>query len=89
MKNIDMLFSELAQYKRIHEETEAMIDSIQDEIKAYMLHENKDCIIGSEHKATYKAFTSERFDSRKLKAVAPMIYAKYVKSVQGMRFNFY
>ena len=36
MKNIDNLFSELAQYTRIMEEAAATVDGLKDEIKKYM-----------------------------------------------------
>ena len=41
MKDINIMFSELAQYTRIMEEAAATVDSLKDEIKAYMNEHNQ------------------------------------------------
>ena len=62
MKDINIMFSELAQYTRIMEEAAAMVGSLKDEIKAYMNEHNIDILTGNEHRATYKAIQSSRIN---------------------------
>ena len=88
MKNIDNLFSELAQYTRIMEEAAATVDGLKDEIKRYMEEHNTDIVIGNEHKATYKAVESSRLDSTALKRDMPDIAAQYTKTTKSKRFLF-
>ena len=88
MKNIDTLFSELAQYTRIMEEAAATVDGLKDEIKRYMEEHNTDILTGNEHKATYKAVTSSRIDTTALKKDLPDIAAHYTKTTETKRFLF-
>ena len=44
------------------EEAAAMVDSLKDEIKAYMNEHNTDILTGDEHRATYKATQSSRIN---------------------------
>ena len=88
MKDINIMFSELAQYTRIMEEATATVDGLKDEIKKYMEDHNTDIVIGTEHKATYKAVTSSRIDTTALKKDLPDIVAKYTKTTETKRFLF-
>lgn len=88
MKDINMMFSELAQYTRIMEEAAATVDSLKDEIKRYMEEHETDILIGNEHKATYKAVTSNRIDSIALKKDLPDIASRYTKTTETKRFTF-
>lgn len=86
--DINATFRELAEYKRLQEQTSAIIDTLQDEIKEYMKCNNLDTITGNEHAATYKQVTSNRIDTSALKKGAPDIAAAYTKQVTGFRFVF-
>ena len=88
MKNIDSTMKELAQYTRIMEEAAATVDSLKDEIKRYMEEHDTDIVIGNEHKATYKAVTSNRLDSTALKKDLPDIASRYTKTTETKRFTF-
>lgn len=88
MKDINMMFSEMAQYTRIMEEAAATVDGLKDEIKRYMEDHNTDILTGNEHKATYKAVTSSRIDTASLKKDLPDIAAQYTKQTQTKRFLF-
>ncbi len=88
MENINTIMQELAQYKRIQEETAAIIDGLQDKIKAYMTAQGVDTINGNEHKASYKAVISSRIDTTALKREAPEIAARYTKTTETRRFLF-
>lgn len=75
--NINEKFSELAQYKRIQEETAAIIDSLQDEIKAYMTENNIDTLASDEHKAIYKDQIRHTVDTTALKKDLPDVAERY------------
>ena len=88
MKDINMMFSELAQYTRIMEEAAATVDGLKDEIKKYMEEHDTDMLSGNEHKATYKAVISNRIDTVALKNDLPDIAARYTKTTETKRFTF-
>ena len=88
MKNIDSTMRELAQYTRIMEEASDTVDGLKDEIKRYMEEHETDILIGNEHKATYKAVSSNRIDTASLKKDLPDIAAQYTKTTETKRFTF-
>lgn len=88
MKNIDSTMKELAQYTRMAEETDAIIEGLKDEIKKYMEEHNTEILTGNEHKATYKPVASSRLDSAALKRDLPDIAAQYTKTTETKRFLF-
>ena len=88
MKNIDSTMRELAQYTRIMEEAAATVDGLKDEIKKYMEDHDTDVLTGNEHKATYKAVTTNRIDTASLKKDMPDIAAQYTKTTETKRFTF-
>ena len=48
---------------------------------------NHDKAVCGEHKVSWKGVTSERLDTKALKADEPDLYAKYVKSSTSRRFT--
>ena len=86
--NIDSIMAELAQYIRIQEEAAAMVESLKDQIKERMTAAGVESLVGSEHKATYKAVTSSRIDTTSLKKDLPDIAARYTKTTTARRFTF-
>ena len=86
MKDINIIFSELAQYTRIMEEATATVDGLKDEIKRYMEDHNTDILTGNEHKATYKAVTSSRIDTTALKHDMPA-YRDWETDRKSTRLN--
>ena len=86
--SIDEIMKELAQYTRLQEETNAIIDGLKDEIKQYMTEHNTDILQGTEHKATYKAVVSDRIDTAALKRDKPDIAAAYTRTTETKRFTF-
>ena len=61
--DINALMADLAQYIRIQEEAAATVEAMKDQLKAYMQAAGVDTLAGSEHKAAYKAVTSNRLDT--------------------------
>ena len=86
--DINEIMKELAQYKRLQEETAGIIDGLQDEIKRYMQARGLEVLTGDEHKASYKAVTSSRVDTTALKRELPDIAARYTRTTETRRFTF-
>jgi predicted phage-related endonuclease len=86
--DINATMKQLAEYNRIADETNAIIESLKDEIKKYMKDNNTDTIIGTEHKATYKTIVSNRFNSADFKKEHSDLYNEYIKPVSSTRFTF-
>lgn len=81
-------FAELASNKRMLEELKAIITEQEEAIKAQMVADGKDAVIGTEHKATYKEVVSSRFDSTAFKKDHADMYDMYKKPSSTMRFTF-
>lgn len=86
--NIDSIMKELAEYIRMQEEAAAMVESLKDQLKERMTAAGVESLAGSEHKATYKAVTSSRVDTARLKKDLPEIAARYTKTTAARRFTF-
>ena len=88
MMNVNEIMAQLAQYNRMKEETDAIIEGLKDQLKQYMIDNKLDTLTGDEHKAIYKAVESNRLDTKALKADLPDIAAKYTTTTATMRFTF-
>lgn len=77
---------ELRQYKRILEETGAIIDQLETEIKNYMDEEHADTLTGDDYKITWKEYLKNSFDSKSFKADQPEIYNRYVIKTSYKKF---
>ena len=83
------IFSEIAQYRVIIAEAQAELDRLEAEVKEHMAANNLTELLGNEHKATYKAVISNRFDSKAFKADGyEDLYKAYQKPSTSMRFTF-
>ena len=85
---IDGIMKSLAEYTRLQEETNAIIEGLKDELKSIMTAQNTDTLTGTEHKASWKTVTSSRFDSTAFKRDNPAVYSQYTKSTTSRRFTF-
>lgn len=85
-KELDSKIKELRELKRMAEEIQTEIDSIQDAIKAEMKDANVDILTGSDWKATWKEVTSSRLDSKALKAAFPDVAKRFTKFTTSKRF---
>ena len=86
--NINEIMKELAQSKRLQDETAASIEGLTDKIKQYMTENQLETLTGDEHKATYKTVISSRIDTTALKKDAPEIAAQYTRTTENRRFTF-
>ena len=86
--NINDIMKELAQYKRLQDETAAIIEGLTDKIKQYMTDNQLETLTGDEHKATYKTVTSSRIDTTALKKALPEVATAYTKTTETRRVTF-
>lgn len=86
---INKVMQTIAEYTRMVEEAQKIVDENKDVLKAYMEEAGIEELFGDEHKATYKAVVSNRFDSKAFKAAGHEdLYKEFVKPSASMRFNF-
>lgn len=83
--NLEDKIRELQEYKRMKEDLDAMIESLQDEIKAVMGDE--DTLIAGPFKVTWKTVLQNRLDSTALKKAMPEIAAQFTKTVETRPFK--
>ena len=79
--------NELRELRRMADELTAEIEAAQDAIKAHMTALDTDELHGADFKITWKTITSNRLDSKALKADAPRLYAQYCKPTTTRRFQ--
>lgn len=77
---------ELQELRRMQEELNAEIESLQDEIKAHMVERETDQLTAGAWKVSYKAVTSSRFDSARFKKEHADLAAAYTKTTTSRRF---
>lgn len=83
---LDCKVKTLRKYETLLAELEADIDSLKDEIKAEMLEQDVDTIIGDDWKVTWKPVTTTRLDTSRFKAECPAVYKMYTKTSTSSRF---
>ena len=86
--DIDATMAELAQYIRLQEEAASMVEALKDRLKAYMQAAGVDTLAGTEHKAAYKAVSSNRIDTAAIKRELPDVAQRYTKVTETRRFTF-
>ena len=86
---INEVMKTIAEYARIAEEAQKVVDENKELLKAYMTEAELTELIGDEHKATYKEVISNRFDSKAFKAAGHEdLYKAFTKPSTTMRFTF-
>lgn len=86
---IDEIMNELAEYRKLLEETKAVISSLEDEVKTYMAENELDEVLSDTgHHATWRAVISNRFCSTEFKKVHGDLYVAFTKQTETKRFTF-
>ena len=85
IKEIEAKAKELQELKRMREELDAEIATLEDAIKASMGEAEQ--ITAGAFKITWKAVTSSRFDSSAFKKAMPELAAQYTKTTTIRRFS--
>lgn len=83
--NMESKVKELMELKRMKEELEAEITSMEDEIKAVM--GEKETLFAGAFKVSWKTFTSSRLDSTALKKALPEIASQFTNQTTARRFS--
>ena len=83
---LDSKIKELRELRRMAEELQGEIDSLQDSIKAEMTAREVDTIAGSDYKITWKSVTSSRLDTAALKKAMPDVVERFTKTTTNRRF---
>ncbi len=87
--NVDTMnakVQELRELRRMADELQAEITSIEDELKGHMDAAGTDILLGMDWKITWKAVTASRLDSTALKKELPEIAARFMKQTTTCRF---
>ena len=82
--NLEPKVKELMELKRMREELDVEISSIEDELKKAMGDE--ETMIAGAFKVSWKSVTTSRLDSSALKKALPEIAAKFMKQTTSKRF---
>lgn len=85
IKEMTSKVQELMELKRMQEELEAEITTLQDEIKAGMGDQEQ--ITAGAYKITWKPITSSRLDSAALKKALPEVVERFTKVTTVRRFT--
>ena len=83
--NLEPKIKELLELKRLKEELEAEITSMEDEIKSVMGDE--ETLLAGAFKVSWTAYTSSRFDSTRFKKDHAELAAAYTKTTTTRRFS--
>lgn len=83
---LDMKVNQIRELKRLIEEAQAEITSIEDSIKARMTELDTDELRGDTSKITWKLTSRTSVDTRLLKKDLPDIAAKYSSTTSYRRF---
>ena len=83
--NMENKVKELLELKRMKEELEAEIATMEDEIKSVMGEE--ETLLAGAFKVTWTPYTSSRFDSARFKKDHADLAAQYTKTSTVKRFS--
>lgn len=91
LAEINDTLRELAEYTRLAEELTAQIDTLKDEVKAYMTEQNLDELLGeSGEKVYWKKQIQNRFDSTAFKKSEwGELYKEFTKPSETRPFKFF
>ena len=84
-QNLESTIHELLELKRMREELEAEITTLEDSIKAAMGDE--ELLAAGAYKVTWTTFTSNRLDTTALKKALPEVAARFMKTTTCRRFS--
>ena len=82
---LESTIHEILDLKRMREELDATIATLEDSIKAVM--GDDELLTAGAYKVSWKTFTSSRVDTTALKKALPDIAAQYTKTTTARRFS--
>ena len=87
IQNIEAKAKELQELKRMKEELEAEIASLEDAIKAELTERNTEDLIAGAYRIKWTSFQSNRFDTTRFKKDHADLAAAYTKTTNTRRFS--
>ena len=82
---LESTIHEILDLKRMREELDATIATLEDRIKAVMGDE--ELLTAGAYKVSWKTFTSSRVDTTALKKALPEVAAQFTKQTTARRFS--
>ena len=82
---LESIIHEILDLKRMREELDATIATLEDRIKAVMGDE--EILTAGAYKVSWKTFTSSRVDTTALKKAMPDVAAQFTKQTTARRFS--
>ena len=82
---LESTIHEILDLKRMREELDAAIATLEDSIKAVMGDE--ELLTAGAYKVSWKTFTSSRVDTTALKKALPEVAAQFTKQTTARRFS--
>ena len=82
---LESTIHEILDLKRMREELDAAIATLEDSIKAVMGDE--ELLTAGAYKVSWKTFTSSRVDTTALKKAMPDVAAQFTKQTTARRFS--
>ncbi len=76
----------LRELNRMADELNAEIEAVKDSIKTLMSEQGVDTLTGDDFKVTWKTISSNRLDSKALKAALPDVYNQFCKTTTSKCF---
>jgi len=86
INEMDSKVKELRELRRMADEIQAEIESLQDAIKAEMTARDVDALSGTDWQVTWKNVTSSRLDTAALKKAMPDVAAAFTRQTATRRF---
>ena len=85
--DIENTARELQELKRMKEEIEVEITSLEDRIKAELTHRNTDDLTAGAYRITWTPYTTTRFDSARFRKDHAELAEAYTKTTTARRFS--
>lgn len=85
-KDLNRKVKQLRKLKVQRDELEAMIETLQDEIKAEMTAQETDTLIGTDWKVTWKIYSMSRIDTTAFRVEMPELADRFTKTSSYKRF---
>ena len=77
----------LKEWQTIQDEAAQQVETLKDEIKAYMLTNDLTKCVAGAHIVRWTETLSNRFDTTAFKKVMPDVYKAYTKQITSRRFT--
>lgn len=84
---LNQKIKDLREYKRMKDEIETLIESLQDDIKAEMTAQGTDTLVGTDWKVTWREYTAARIDTTAFRNALPDLAEKFTKVGVYKRFS--